>query len=101
MGYRVDEIVTITGCSVSRLRSWYATYQQAGLAGLHDKRVGGNRTYLTSEQKADLAERLRLYTPAQRLGAEAATAGGQFWTVLDLQQVVARWYAVEYRSLTS
>jgi transposase len=101
MGYRVDEIVTITGCSVSRLRSWYATYQQAGLAGLHDKRVGGNHTYLTSEQKADLAERLRLYTPAQLLGAAAATAGGQFWTVLDLQQVVARWYAVEYRSLTS
>lgn len=101
MGYRVDEILTITGCSVSRLRAWYATYQQAGVAGLHDQRVGGNHTYLTSQQKADLAERLRLYTPAQLLRDEAATADGQFWTVPDLQQVVARWYAVEYRSTTS
>jgi len=101
MGYRVDEILTITGCSVSRQRAWYGTYQQAGVAGLRDKRVGGNHTYLTSEQKADLAERLHLYTPAQVLGEEAATAAGQFWTVRDLQQVVLHWYAITYRSLTS
>ncbi len=30
MGYEVSEIVTITGCSVSRLRAWYATYQRGG-----------------------------------------------------------------------
>jgi transposase len=101
MGYAVDEIIQVTGCSVSRLRAWYACYQRAGPPGLVDKRVGGNHRYLTPAQKADLAERLQLYTPAQVLGEAAATADGHFWTVSDVQQVVARWYNVTYKSLTS
>jgi transposase len=100
MGYVVAEILTITGCSVSRLRAWYAAYQRSGLTGLADRRVGGNHTYLRAAQVADLAERLRLYTPAQVV-PQPATADGQFWTVPDLQRVVQQWYGVQYQSLTS
>jgi transposase len=101
MGYAVSEICTITGCSSSRLRAWYAQYQQEGVAGLVDRRVGGNHTYLTARQRAELSERLHQYTPAQLLGSETATADGQFWTVPDLQKVVEQWYGVRYQSLTS
>lgn len=101
MGYEVREILTITGCSVSRLHAWYARYQQHRVAGLLDKRAGGNHTTLTSSQRAEVAERLQHYTPAQLLGARAATADGQFWTVPDLRQVVERRYGVSYQSTTS
>ena len=101
MGYAVAEINKLTGCSVSRLRAWYAVYQRDGVAGLRDKRVGGNHRYLTVEQKADLAERLQLYTAAQVLGEAAASADGQFWSVPDLAQAVAQWYGVQYKSQTS
>ncbi len=71
------------------------------MTGLVDKRVGGNHTYLTPHQKADLAERLRRYTPLQVLSEASAIADGQFWTVPDLRQVVERWYGVSYQSTTS
>lgn len=100
MGYAVAEIVTITGCSVSRLRAWYAGYQRVGLVSLSDQRVGGNHTYLAAEQVTDLAERLHLYSPADVL-TTTATADGQFWTVPDVQQAVTQWYGVTYKSQTS
>ena len=101
MGYKVDEILTITGCSVSRLRAWYAKYLADGLNALIDQRQGGNHYRLSAEQKAELSERLQHYTPAQLFGTKAATRDGQFWSVPDLAAAIERWYAVRYDSLTS
>jgi acetyl esterase/lipase len=62
-----------------------------------DHRTGGNRDRFTQQQIDELATRLRTYTPADLFGETAATAGGQFWTVEDLQRVVQQWYNVQYK----
>ena len=100
-GYPVEEIKHITGCSRTSLMDWCRIYRTAGVSGLIDKRVGGNRDRFTPEQIADLAARLRTYTPAQLFGDTAATAHGQFWTVEDLQRAVQQWYGVQYRTRSS
>ncbi len=80
---------------------WYRTYRRDGINGLIDKRAGGNRAQLTTEEISELGERLRAYTPANLFGPQAATADGQFWTVEDLSCAVQRWYGVGYRSRSS
>jgi transposase len=100
-GYPVQEILNITGCSRSSLMGWCRTYGTQGMDGLVDKRAGGNRARLTTEQIGDLHDRLHGYTPADLFGPQAGTADGQFWTVIDLQRVVQEWYGVNFRSRTS
>jgi transposase len=97
-GYPTEEVMSITGCAWSTLMEWYRTYRRSGIAGLRDKRVGGNHAQLAHEAIKELGERLRIYTPANLFGPQAATADGQFWTVEDLSCAVQRWYGVSYRS---
>ena len=70
------------------LLRWCQKYRQQGVSGLEDRRQGGNRAMLTTEQIQEVRERLHAYTPRALLGLQAATLDGQFWTVEDLQQVV-------------
>ena len=98
-GVAASEILSIVGCSRSSLMNWIRTYQQMGIAGLVDKRVGGNSAKLTPHQVEHLADQLGRYTPEQLLGAEAVSA--QFWTVTDLARLVERDYGVIYDSPTS
>jgi transposase len=100
-GYSVNEIIAITQCSRTSLMEWCQKYLAQGSEALADHRSGGNSRKLQPGQIADLAQRLRQYTPRALFGSEAATAEGQFWTVEDLQCVVERWYGVNYRSRTS
>lgn len=100
-GYPVQEILDMTGCSRSSLMGWCRTYGSQGMDGLVDKRAGGNRARLTTEQIDDLHDRLHGYTPAELLGPQASTADGQFWTVIDLQRVVQERYGMSFRSRTS
>jgi transposase len=100
-GYPVQEVIEVTGCSRTSLMNWCRKYRTDGAAGLEDKRVGGNRAKLTTEQIDDLKERLHTYTPSHLLGPTAATADGQFWTIEDLHQAVAQWYETSYQSRTS
>ncbi len=101
MGYPVQEVMSITGCSQTSLMEWCRTYRSDGIAGLVDKRAGGNRAKLRLAQIEELKERLYAYTPAQLFGSRAATAGGQFWTVPDLRRAVEQWYGVSYRNASS
>ena len=94
-GVAASEILSIVGCSRSSLMNWIRTYQQMGIAGLVDKRAGGNSAKLTPHQ----VEHLTDHTPEQLLGAEAVSA--QFWTVTDLARLVERDYDVVYDSPTS
>jgi len=100
-GYLVKDIIEITQCSRTSLMEWCQKYLAHGPGALVDHRAGGNSRKLRLGQIADLSERLRLYTPGDLFGSEAATSEGRFWTVEDLQRVVERWYGVSYQSRTS
>jgi transposase len=96
-GYSVEEIEKITGCARASLMEWCREYRQNGAQSLVDKRIGGNSAKLTRLQTEDLSYRLRQYTPRDLFGPEAS----QYWNVPDLARVIKKWYAVEYRSLSS
>jgi transposase len=98
-GYKESEVELITGCSHSSLMGWCRIYRAQGIAGLVDKRKGGNRAKLTSTQIEELGHKLRQYTPAQVLSAEGATS--EYWAVESLRCAVHKWYGVTYQSRTS
>ena len=100
-GYPTKEVTKITGCSRITLMEWCRNYRSQGIAGLSDRRVGGNAARLTHSQIYELSEKLHTYTPAQLFGESAATADGQFWTVPDLRRAILRWYGVSYQSPSS
>lgn len=53
------------------------------------------RALTSAVQLAELRQRLRSYRPVEVFG-ETARGDGQFWTVDDLAQAIARWYGVRY-----
>jgi transposase len=100
-GYSVAQVIDITGCTRTSLMDWCRVYRRAGLAGLVDGRVGGNRAKLTPEQRRVLCATLPQYTPRQLFGTGTATPRGQFWTVPDLTRAVAHWFGVTWNSHSS
>ena len=78
---------------------WCRIYREQGIAGLVDKRKGGNRAKLTSAQIDELGHKLEHYTPAQVLKAQGFT--DQYWSVESLSCAVREWYGVIYQSRTS
>lgn len=101
LGYRVTQILDICGCSRTSLMQWSRAYQERGLAALLDHRQGGNRAKLKPEQVECLQNQLHRYTPAQLLGPHTCVGDAQFWTVVDLAQLVERDYGLTYQSPTS
>ena len=99
-GYQVEEIENISGCSRPSLMEWCRAYRQLGVAGLVDKRRGGNRAFLTPGELEQMQYQLETYTPHQLFGAECY-GDGQFWTVPDLVKLVKEKYGVVYQSMTS
>jgi len=100
-GYRVEEVLGITGCSRTSLLEWCQAYRESGVQGLHDHRLGGNSAKLSAEQIAELAGKLRQYTPKHVFDSQATSSEGQFWSVADLQRAVKQWYGVVYQSRSS
>lgn len=100
-GYAVTEIEAITGCSRASLMEWCRAYRQMGIAGLLDKRRGGNRAKLTPAQVEAVQSQLQRYTPGQLFSAEPCQGDGRFWTVADLAHYLEQAYGVRYQSLTS
>lgn len=100
-GRSVDEIKEITGCSQTSLLEWWRHYRSDGIAGLEDKRLGGNSAKLTAEQIERLRMQLHQYTPAQLLGEEQCQGSPQYWTPVTLAVLVERTYGVVYKSVTS
>jgi transposase len=97
-GYGVAQISAITGCHRARLMEWCRKYGEQGVNGLLDHRGGDHRSHLNTAQMKDLCERLHQYSPRDVMGGATATSSGQYWTVRDLAQVIARWYGVTWRS---
>lgn len=100
-GYPVPEVMKITGCSRPSLMEWCRAYGEQGVAGLLDKRKGGNRAALTTAQLEEVRLLLHTYTPGQLLGADKAAGSPHYWTVAAVLQLVAQRYGVIYRSHTS
>lgn len=100
-GRQVADIQAITGCSERSLWRWCREYRQAGVAGLKDGRIGGNRAKLTKAQRADARQKVTAYRPDQVLPPDVRVSQGEFWTVSDLRIAVKSWYGVEYQSPTS
>jgi len=100
-GRRVEDIKEITGCSTTSLLEWWRHYRAQGIAGLVDKRFGGNSAKLSAKQVQDLQKHLHQYTPAQLLGEETSQDSPQFWTPETLAVLVQRRYGVVYQSATS
>jgi transposase len=100
-GYAVPEVMKITGGSRPSLMEWCRAYREQGVAGLLDKRKGGNRAALSAAQLEELRLLLHTYTPSQLLGADQVVGSSHYWTVAEVLQLVAQRYGVIYRSHTS
>jgi transposase len=100
-GYDASEVISITGCSRSSLQGWCHAYREDPSQGLADKRQGGNRAKLSQLQIEEMQNILHQYTPKERLGQNAQTATGQFWTIEDLAFLILERYGIEYKSRTS
>lgn len=100
-GRRVSDIQAITGCSRTSLLEWWRSYEQEGVAGLIDKRRGGNSAKLSANQIEQLQYQLHQYTPEQVLGEAGCQGSPQFWTVPALATWVEQSYGVVYKSATS
>jgi transposase len=100
-GYSVAEIIQITGCSRRRLMAWCRRYREEGVAGLIDRRVGGNRAKLRAHELEAVQNTVHQYRPNQLLSADEYSGNGEFWRVSDLAILLEREYGVVYQSLTS
>lgn len=96
-GYRLEQVLQITGCSRTSLFDWCRAYRATGPSALLDKREGGNCRKLTPEQILDLRVRLERYRPSDLFG-KAAT---RYWSVDALSWAVERWYGVRYKQRAS
>lgn len=101
MGEAVPAIQKVVGCGPLSPRQWAIRYKRGGLDALQVRWARGNANKLTDEQQADLAEKLKHYTPDQVLEPDIRVARGSFWTVSDVRIGVERWYGVTYRSTRS
>jgi transposase len=69
-GYAEKEVIQITGCSRRRLLAWCRNYREYGVAGLVDRRTGGNRAKLTASEVEALQNKLHQYRPNQLFSAD-------------------------------
>ena len=100
-GYAAEEVIKITGCSRRRLLAWCRSYRAYGVAGLVDRRVGGNSAKLSSSELEAVQAKLHQYRPHQLLRSDEYSGNGEFWTVSELAVWLEREFAVVYRSATS
>lgn len=101
LGYAVEDVERLTGCTRPSLMNWCREYRRHGVAGLVDGRVKGNRSKLTPAQIQEISCRMRQLTPREIFGERAATPAGKFWTVHDLERAVSEWYNIKWDSRTS
>lgn len=93
-GMAVEQVVEVTGLSERTVQRQSARYRKEGIAGLYERRIGGNRALLTAAQRSEVAEKLHQYRPVDLKVSERT-----YWTVSDLAVVVEQWYGVVYKAL--
>jgi transposase len=101
IGMATADIENALNCTQRSIQRWVKRYQEQGVAGLKSRWNGQNAAKLSRQQRADLKQRLHQYTPDQVIAPDSRVSQGQFWTVSDLQIVIAQWYAVTYKAAES
>lgn len=101
IGYSAEAVIEITGCSRRRLMAWCRSSRAYGVAGLIDRRVGGNRAKLSECELEVVHATLHQYRPNQLLRSAEWRGSGEFWTVSELAIWLEREFDVVYRSTTS
>jgi transposase len=101
MGEAVTSIQKLVGCGAVSPRQWASEYKQGGLWAMQSHWSKGNARKLTIEQRQELEQKVRQYTPDQVISGTRRVERGSFWTVSDLQIVVEQWFEVKYQSETS
>lgn len=101
IGYSVEAVIEITGCSRRRLLAWCRRYRAYGVAGLVDGRVGGNSAKLSASELEAVQVKLHQYRPNQLLRSDEYRGSGEFWTVSALAIWLERELAVVYHSASS
>jgi transposase len=100
-GYSAEAVIKITGCSRRRLLAWCGSYREYGVAGVIDRRVGGNSAKLRASEVEAVQNKLHQYRPNQLYSADAYRGNGEFWGVYELALLLERDYGVRYQSKTS
>jgi transposase len=100
-GYAVEEVLAITGCSRRRLLAWCRNYRTYGVAGLVDRRGGGNCAKLTPSEIEAVQKKLHQYRPYQLFGPAEDGGNDEFWGVPELARLLERDYGIVYQSKTS
>jgi transposase len=100
-GYAAEAVIEITGCSRRRLLAWCRSYGEYGVAGLVDRRLGGNSAKLSGNEVEAVQAKLHEYRPNQLLRRDEYSGSGEFWTVSELAVWLEREFDVVYRSATS
>ena len=93
-GKAVEHVIEVTGLSERTIQRQAARFREAGVAGLREGRVGGNRALLTDEQRATITAKLHPYRPVDLQISQRA-----YWTVSDLASIVEQWYGVVYQAV--
>jgi len=93
-GMAVEQVMEVTGLRERTIQRHAARFRQEGVAGLKERRKGGNRALLTAAQRHEVAEKLHQYRPV-----DLQVSQREYWTVSDLAVVVEQWYGVVYKAL--
>lgn len=102
-GYDLTTILDVVACGESSVRIWAMQYTQMGIEGVlsHYDKSAQNARKLSLEQENDLRDKLQQYRPIDVLSEAGCHGTGDFWTVVDLKQVVTHWYGVTYDHVSS
>lgn len=91
-GTAMSAIQDLTHASERSIRQWVESYSKRGLGALRSQWKGGNSRKLSTDQKADLKQRLHNSRPV-----DLHISQSQWWTVSDLRVVVKQWFGVVYK----
>ena len=93
-GMAVHQEIEVSGLSERTMQRLAARFREAGVEGLRERRVGGNRALLTDQQRAKIAEKLHQYRPI-----DLKISQHEYWTVSDLAVVVEQEYGIVYKAV--
>ena len=88
-GYDLDEVVEITGASLSSVKRWKKKINEGGIPALVRKPNSGRKSSLTPEQFDELKQIVKA-------GAVASGFSNERWNSQRVAKVVAERFGVEY-----
>jgi transposase len=88
-GYDLDEVVEMTGASLSSVKRWRKKINEGGISALARQQNSGRKSNLTPEQFDELKQIVKT-------GAVAAGFSNERWNSQRVAKVIADRFGVEY-----